>query len=246
MKMAEEKPVLGHFASYSFAPGFWELGTADRHDRALRWFERVRAVADAAHLYLTRGIESDSDVLIWSTATIDGLDAPGRFFTRRAAADNAGRDVMELDDVLWGMTRPSDYSRARSAQKIDSFADDERAPYLVMYAFTKTADWYVLGGDTRQGMMNEHIRVGKQFQEVMQLLLYSVGLQDHEFVVVYEIDDLRLFSQLVHDLRSTDARRYTKADTPLHTAVRISPDEWASGLTSLPRASTAGRSPRRP
>jgi hypothetical protein len=39
-------------------------------------------------------------------------------------------------------------------------------------------------------MMNEHIRIGKQYREITQLLLYSFGLQDQEFVVVYETDDL--------------------------------------------------------
>ena len=36
--------------------------------------------------------------------------------------------------------------------------------------------------ETRQGMMNEHIRVGRQYPEISQLLLYSTGLQDQEFV----------------------------------------------------------------
>jgi chlorite dismutase len=127
------------------------------------------------------------------------------------------------------MTRPSEYSRARSAQEIDPFAP-ERSPYLVMYPFTKTADWYLLGRETRQGMMNEHIRIGKQFREIKQLLLYSFGLQDQEFVVVYETDDLALFSRLVYDLRDTEARRYTKADTPLHTGVQVTPERWLASL----------------
>ena len=79
-------------------------------------------------------------------------------------------------------------------------------------------------------MMNEHIRIGKQFREITQLLLYSFGLQDQEFVVVYETDDLTLFSRLVYDLRDTEARRYTRSDTPLHTGVWISPDDWARTL----------------
>lgn len=228
----EEKPILGHFATYRFDPAFWDLEPDSRRSRALRWLDRIRSVSDVAHLYLTQGIESDSDVLVWSTVTIDDPAAPGRYFTKRAAAENAGRDVMELDHVLWGMTRPSEYSRsAKSAQEIDSFGE-ERAPYLVMYPFTKTPDWYLLGRDTRQGMMNEHIRIGKQFREITQLLLYSFGLQDQEFVVVYETQDLQLFSRLVHDLRDTEARRYTKGDTPLHTAVLVSPEEWADGVSA--------------
>jgi chlorite dismutase len=79
--------------------------------------------------------------------------------------------------------------------------------------------------------MNEHIRIGKQYRDIKQLLLYSFGLQDQEFVVVYETDDMSLFSKLVYDLRDTQARRYTRSDTPLHTGVRIGVDEWAESLS---------------
>jgi chlorite dismutase len=73
--------------------------------------------------------------------------------------------------------------------------------------------------DVRQGMMNQHIRIGKQYPEITQLLLYSFGIQDQEFVVVYETEDLTMFSDLVATLRGTEARRYTERDTPLHTAI---------------------------
>jgi chlorite dismutase len=67
--------------------------------------------------------------------------------------------------------------------------------------------------------MNEHIRIGKSYEEISQLLLYSFGLQNQEFVVVYETDDLARFSDLVNELRDTEARRFTLRDTPLHTAI---------------------------
>ncbi len=73
--------------------------------------------------------------------------------------------------------------------------------------------------DARQGMMNEHIRVGHQYPEIKQLLLYSFGLQEQEFVVVYETDDLSRFSDLVAELRGVEGRRYTQRDTPTYTAI---------------------------
>ena len=78
--------------------------------------------------------------------------------------------------------------------------------------------------------MNEHIRIGKQYRDITQLLLYSFGLQDQEFVVVYETDDLSLFSSLVYDLSDTEARRYTRRDTPLHTGIRLDLDAWLETL----------------
>ena len=56
-------------------------------------------------------------------------------------------------------------------------------------------------------------------EEITQLLLYSFGVQDQEFVVVYEMDDLPRFSDLVNELRSAEGRRYTLRDTPLHVGI---------------------------
>ncbi len=77
--------------------------------------------------------------------------------------------------------------------------------------------------------MNEHIKIGKQYPEITQLLLYSFGLQDQEFIVVYETEDLGHFSDLVYELRDTEARRYTQRDAPLFTAV-YHPAEETLGL----------------
>jgi chlorite dismutase len=70
--------------------------------------------------------------------------------------------------------------------------------------------------------MSEHMRIGKQYTDVQQLLLYATGLQDHEFVVAYETPDLARFSQLVAELRGTEARRFTKNDTPVRVGVLLS------------------------
>ena len=133
-------------------------------------------------------------------------------------ANNPYRQWIDLKDSLWGFTRPSQYSKARSKQEIDPFAET-RKPYLIIYPFSKTTEWYLMSREARQGMMNEHIRIGKQYEDISQLLLYSFGLQNQEFVVVYETDDLARFSDLVNELRDTEARRFTLRDTPLHTAI---------------------------
>jgi chlorite dismutase len=146
------------------------------------------------------------------------VDVPAHFFTRFAAATNPYRQFIRPQSILWGFTQPSQYTKTRSAQEIDPF-DSPRAPYLIVYPFVKTVSWYLMSREARQGMMNEHIRIGKQYPEIKQLLLYSFGLQDQEFIVVYETADLSQFSNLVYELRSSEARRYTERDTPLFTAI---------------------------
>jgi chlorite dismutase len=215
----EETPrTLNHFALFAFKDAYWTLGPTARADLHADWLAGLRAAAPRVELYQVFPTASQSDLLVWSALPAEAKPAAAEFFAGFARATNPFRAYLQTTTVLWGYTRPSQYTRTRSAQEIDPFAD-ERQPYLVMYPFVKTTEWYLMGREARQGMMNEHIRIGKQYADIRQLLLYSFGVQDQEFVVVYETDDLRKFSDLVGELRSTEGRRYTLRDTPLHTAI---------------------------
>lgn len=90
----------------------------------------------------------------------------------------------------------------------------ERSHYIIVYPFIKTADWYRLDEDVRRRQMSEHIRVGRKYPMIQQLLAYSFGLDDQEFIVAYETDDLQAFQDLVRDLRDTEGRGATVRDTP--------------------------------
>ena len=68
-------------------------------------------------------------------------------------------------------------------------------------------------------MMNEHIRVGITYPSVKLNTTYSFGLDDQEFVVAFETDEVADFLDLVQDLRETEASRYTLRDTPMFTCV---------------------------
>jgi chlorite dismutase len=157
-------------------------------------------------------------LIVWCAVRAEEKKDPAAFFERYAGANNPYRHLIDFKDSLWGFTRPSQYSKARSKQEIDPFAET-RKTYLIIYPFSKTTEWYLMSREARQGMMNEHIRIGKQHEDISQLLLYSFGLQNQEFVVVYETDDLARFSDLVNELRDTEARRFTLRDTPLHTGI---------------------------
>ena len=224
--MAER--TLNHFAFYAFTDTYWNLDAKDRDAFRTSFLTGLRAAAQQVDILQVFPARADQDFLVWSAITADeGCDA-STFFEAYARAVNPHRRLIKPLNTLWGFTRPSQYSKGRSPQEIDPFAT-ERKRYLVGYPFVKTMDWYLMSRDARQGMMNEHIRVGHQYPEIMQLLLYSFGLQDQEFIVVYETDDLTKFSDLVNELRSTEARRYTLRDTPIFTAV-YHPAETTLGL----------------
>jgi chlorite dismutase len=217
--MPEQTPrTLNHFALYRFKDAYWDLTTDQRQQFHTAWLAGLQEAARRVDVCQTFPAQGQTDILVWSAIPAEETQAGADFFTAYARATNPHRAYLQPDTILWGYTRPSQYTRTRSTQEIDPFAET-RQTYLVLYPFVKTIDWYLMSRDARQGMMNEHIRIGKQYPEITQLLLYSFGLQDQEFIVVYETEDLNHFSTLVAELRGSEARRYTLRDTPLHTAL---------------------------
>ena len=208
--------TFNHFSLFSFKDAYWSLRADERAEFHKQWLTALCAAAQKVDIF--QGTEHDVDLIVWSAFTVTDNQETGVFFEKYAIAMTPWRHLIESKDSLWGFTRPSQYSKARSKQEIDPFSNEHK-PYLIIYPFSKTTEWYLMSREARQGMMNEHIRIGKGYEDISQLLLYSFGLQNQEFVVVYETDDLARFSDLVNELRDTEARRYTLRDTPLHTAI---------------------------
>jgi chlorite dismutase len=214
--MAER--TLSHFAYLAFSDHYWSLAGSERAELARTWLPQLRDGAENVEIYQVFPAQSGADILVWSALQAESEQSAAGFFSCFARATNAQRRLLRPVETLWGFTRPSQYARGQSAQEIDPF-EGERKPYLIVYPFVKTKEWYLMSRDARQGMMNEHIRVGHQYPEIKQLLLYSFGLAAEEFVVVYETADLPMFSDLVNELRSVEGRRYTERDTPAHTSI---------------------------
>ena len=208
--------TLNHYSLISFKESYWSLSTNERQVLHRGWLQNLCHAAQKVDIF--QATEPGIDLIVWCAVAAGEKHDVALFFERLAAATNPYRQSLEVKDSLWGFTRPSQYSKARSRQEIDPFSET-RKPYLIIYPFSKTTEWYLMSREARQGMMNEHIRIGKGYEDISQLLLYSFGLQNQEFVVVYETDDLARFSDLVNELRDTEARRFTLRDTPLHTAI---------------------------
>jgi chlorite dismutase len=217
--------LLNLFATYTYTDAYWNASEKDQHAFRQKVAQEAQQLAPATHFYTVFPARSDTDFLIWSAWEIDEKDQAHKAFTGYGAATEGWRRFVKPAQVLWGFTRVSQYSRGKSEQDMDPI-NDPRAAYLVVYPFSKTKEWYLMSMDARQGMMNEHIKMGKQYFDIKQLLLYSFGIQDQEFVVSYEMEDLTRFSDLVNTLRSAEGRKYTLLDTPLITGFYRSVEEF--------------------
>jgi chlorite dismutase len=184
-----------------------------RRDDGTRFAEAVEASKIGSvrtFTYSSVGLEPGVDLLLWRLApSVEALEASAAGLLRAGM----GR-WLSVRDSLIGRIAPSQYVRKPTEQEQSVFAG-ERSRYLVVYPFTKSTDWYLLSKEARQGVMNEHMRVGHQYPTVRQALAYSFGLDSQDFVVAYETDDLVAFGDLVRELRGTESRRSTINDTPI-------------------------------
>ncbi|HUG47637.1 MAG TPA: chlorite dismutase family protein [Candidatus Limnocylindria bacterium] len=168
----------------------------------------------AHHYYSTIGLRAEGELFLFRLAA--GLEE-----LEESAADLLRSGVgrwLSTGQALTGVTRPSQYVRRPTSQEQNPFAG-ERSRYLAVYPFVKSADWYLTPSEERQKVMGGHMKVGHRYPQVRQLLAYSFGLDDQEFIVAYETDDLLAYQDLVRELRETESRRATVRDTPIVTGV---------------------------
>ena len=216
--MTTERPELGpqtyvQAVGLGLDPAWRRLPAAERAEDARAFCEaEATTAADGVRTltYSSIGIEPGVDlVLLRLGPSIDALEAAGA----RLARSGLGRWLSVRHSLLGRMAgsqyvvKPTDQER--------SVLDGEPRRYLIVYPFTKSTDWYLLSREARQGVMNEHMRVGHAYPKVRQLLASSFGLDDGDFVVAYDTDDLADFGELVRELRGTESRRSTVNDHPI-------------------------------
>ncbi len=126
------------------------------------------------------------------------------------------------------MTRRSEYIKEH--RHLDQERDSMKkipgdAKYLFVYPFVKKREWYGLPMEDRRRMMTLHVRTGYKYPTVKINTSYSFGLDDPEFVLSFESDYPSDFLELVMELRSSPASKYTQLETPIFTCISIPPEE---------------------
>jgi len=204
-----------HALALGLDPAWRRLESEERCQTADELVAAMRRESDVrTHTYSMVGLQAGADLLLWSLGpSLDALEE------RSAAVLRTGMGRwMAVSESFVGVSQPSQYVKKPTPQEQSLFSG-ERSRYLVVYPFTKSADWYLLDREERQRIMNEHMKVGHSYPEVRQLLANSFGLDDMDFLVAYETDDLHRFSELVRALRETESRRSTVRDTPILTGI---------------------------
>ncbi len=209
-----------NYIFFAIRPSFYDLPKTKQlaYKKAfLRELSREKKVI--TYTYATLGLKANTNILLWFQAeTIDEIQV----FLNKLMHTKLGEHLL-ITYTLFGMTRPTQYSD-KSTRHLKT--ERKGGKYLVIYPFTKTKEWYMIDFDTRRKLMGGHVMVGKKYNtQIEQVLLYSYGIDDSEFIVSYEMDDLSAFQNLVMELRTDKVREYTLKDTPIFTCIYKTPEE---------------------
>ena len=164
--------------------------------------------------YSTLGLRDDAEFLFWFAAeTVEEIqDVMSKLYLTVF-----GKYIIP-SRVYLSCTRSSTYARKGT---LPSFVlGNESQKYVVVYPFTMTREWYLLPQEQRQKMMDQHINVSEKYPQVTLNTTYSFGIDDQDFMLAFECDDLRDFQNLIMDLRQTPVSAYVAVDTPMITCVK--------------------------
>lgn len=220
------------FAFYRVDPAWRRLPADEQAAQKQELAEIIRAFNRRMLLrpYSLMGTRADAELLLWQIAE---SPLPFRELATAIASTRMGA-YLSMVYSYFSQTKRSIYE-IRSAK--DASAEEERlvidpseAKFLFVYPFVKTRDWYQLSLHARQGIMDEHIDVGRKYPSVRLNTTYCFGLDDYEFIVAFETDEPSDFLDLVQELRETESSRYTLQDTPLFTCINMRLEEALDAL----------------
>jgi chlorite dismutase len=180
-------------------------------------------------LYSLVGLRGDCDFMTW---TIADRAQDLQEVARRVVSTEVGAHL-ETPYSYLGMRKRSVYLGGHEHAAQDG-AGGPGAPvgasFLFVYPFTKKRDWYALPFEERQKIMREHFKVGHKYPKITIHTGYSFGIDDYEFILAFEGDDPGEFLDLVMELRTSEASRYTAVETPIFTCMAAEPEALVAAL----------------
>ncbi len=163
--------------------------------------------------YAVSGYRADADVLMWWTCPDPDVlqETYQRFRHTRLGF------VLEPVWSVVGLHRPAEFNQSH----IPAFVRrEEPRRYLCVYPFVRSLEWYLLDPGERRGMLSEHGQMAREYPDVRSNTVACFGLNDYEWLLGFEADELHRIVDLMRHLRGAAARRHTREEIPFYTGVR--------------------------
>jgi chlorite dismutase len=175
------------------------------------------------HSYSSVGLRAKCDFFLWRICY--SPDCLQSMYAEMMRTGLAG--YLTIEHSMLGTTRRSQYKIGKPHYN-DAEAGLVKGGsnrYLTVFPYVKSRTWYQLPFEERQRIVREFIGVGEDFPRARMNTLYSFGIDDQDFIVVLESDNLSDFVDAQMRLRETQNSAYTERVTPVFCGIRCTPEE---------------------
>jgi peroxiredoxin len=173
--------------------------------------------------YDVQGLRADADYMFWWVApSADDLQEMYARF-RRTGLGRASEPVWSV----MALHRPAEFNKSH----IPAFlADEEPRDYVSVYPFVRSFEWYLIDDAERRSMLAEHGIMAREYPDVRANTVACFALNDYEWILAFEADELHRLVDLMRHLRGAQARRHTRVEIPFYTGRRKPVSELLAAL----------------
>jgi hydrogen peroxide-dependent heme synthase len=173
--------------------------------------------------YDLQGMRADADYMLWWVApTSDELQEMYVNF-RRTKLGYASEPVWSA----MALHRPAEFNKGH----IPAFlAAEEPKDYVCVYPFVRSYEWYLLDPAERRKMLADHGMMAREYPDVRANTVSCFALNDYEWMLAFEADELHRIVDLMRHLRGAEARRHTRVEIPFYTGRRKPVAELVASL----------------
>ncbi len=174
-------------------------------------------------IYDIGGLRADADFMVWWHAErIEDVQRAYRSLLRT--------ELGMLLEPTWSaaaLHRPAEFNKSH----IPAFLGDEPPKdFICVYPFVRSYEWYLLPDAERRDMLREHGQQARDFPDVRANTIASFALNDYEWVLAFEADELHRIVDLMRELRASRARMHVREEIPFHTGRRVEIGELLATL----------------
>ncbi|TPG18210.1 hydrogen peroxide-dependent heme synthase [Pedococcus bigeumensis] len=174
-------------------------------------------------VYDIGGLRADADFMVWWHAErIEDVQRAYRSLLRT--------ELGMLLEPTWSaaaLHRPAEFNKSH----IPAFLGDEPPKdFICVYPFVRSYEWYLLPDAERRDMLREHGQQARDFPDVRANTIASFALNDYEWILAFEADELHRIVDLMRELRASRARMHVREELPFHTGRRVEVGELLASL----------------
>jgi len=226
-KQARELNDVIRYTAWSVFSVHSPLGDAPREKYAAELTALFAELAEQGitvrGCYDVAALRADADLMIWWHAPAAEQLQSAYHRLRRT---ELGRHLAPVWSVM-ALHRPAEFNKSH----IPAFlAEEVSRKYVCVYPFVRSYEWYLLPDSERRALLAEHGQLAREYPDVRANTVASFALNDYEWILAFEADELHRIVDLMRHLRGAEARLHTRVEIPFYTGRRKPVRELVASL----------------